>query len=559
MTFLTEPVVKGTDWRAVERAVARVMSHCGWKGVRVVGGSGDSGGDVIGLRPTPNGPQVYVVQVKAITGGNYVGPGAIQEALDALAKYSGDVCVVATNGDFTGTACRRRDVLNAHGFDVRLWNGTFLSQLLAKWPDHHHERQELRPYQESIVRLCLDKFAAGTTRAQFVVATGLGKTVIAAKLLDHFLESGMRRALILCHVQELALQLEQQFWYQLDKSVPTSVFFEGAMPRPRDGVNFGLYQTFSSWLPSIEPEEYDVVIVDEAHHALAHGFRRALSHLRPKFLVGMTATPWRGDGLSIDQTFGTPVARVSLVDGMKMGYLARVDYRIYVDTINWEALQQAPRDGVSIRDLNKRLFVPQRDEAIVEEIVRQCEGLSNPKAMVFCASIEHCARFADLLVSSSRMTCKRISGLDKVERNRVLMEFASGRIQAVTAVDVLNEGIDVPDVNLVVFLRSTHSRRIFVQQLGRGLRLAPGKDRLLVLDFVTDIRRIAEVMQMDDEARRPTRGLEEFRTLYFPDGIVKVESPGALPFAEQWLHDVADLADSPDSHLLEFPEPLELR
>lgn len=556
MTFLTEEIMQGTDWRAVERAVARVMAHSGWSNVRIIGGSGDGGGDIIATRNLENRDAVFVVQVKAVTGINEVGPEAIQQALEAQDAYAANICVVATNGTFTRAAEKRRNQLQAQGFNVRLWNGRFLQDLLDAWPAFPHERRQLRPYQEVIVERCLNGYTEGRSRLQFVVATGLGKTIIAAEVLSRLFARGFKRALVLCHMQDLALQLEQGFWNQLDKSVPTSVFFDGSMPRAHDGVNFGLYQTFNHFLNAIDPDEYDVVFVDEAHHALAYDFRRCISHLKPHLLIGMTATPWRADGTSLNTVFGSPIAQVSLVDGMKMGYLARADYRIYCDTIDWDEVRSKTRGQATISDLNKRIFVPQRDEAIVEELVRRCRDIPNPRVIIFCASIEHGKRFANLLTALSPFVCKQLSGLGKIERNRILMEFASGRVHAVTAVDVLNEGIDVPDVNVIVFLRNTHSRRIFIQQLGRGLRLAPGKEKLLVLDFVTDIRRLAEVLRMDREAREITSGLQPYRELFFPGGIVTFVNEAALPFTQQWLKDIADLSDSEDTRILEFPEAL---
>jgi len=560
LSFLTEEILKGTDWRAVERAVARVMSHCGWSSVRIVGRRGDGGGDVIGIREVRGHQAVFVVQVKSVMGQHYIGPSAIQEALNALPLYGGEVAVVATNGEFRPTAYKRRDELRAAGYDVRLWNGSFLQNLLAQWPAQSHEYRQLRSYQLEIVEECLKKYTVGSSRVQFVVATGLGKTVIASEMLSRLFRKGLKRALVLCHAQELALQLEQNFWSQTDQSVPTRVFFEGTLPKAYEGINFGLYQTFSNYLSGVEVDDYNIVIVDEAHHAMAHGFRKCLEYLQPRFLVGMTATPWRGDGISIDTLFGPPVAQVSLVDGMKLGYLAQADYRIYCDTINWEDVARTTSGRMSIKDLNKKLFVPQRDEAIINELIQQASSIPHPRIIIFCASIEHCKRFADLLTIASRLTCKQLSGLDRVERNRALMEFASGKIHAVTAVDVLNEGIDVPDVNILVFLRSTHSRRIFVQQLGRGLRPANGKEKLLVLDFVTDIRRIAEIVEIDQEAKKPKLSFKPRRNegvvAYFKDGIVTFVNKGTLPFTQQWLQDVADLDDTEEVQFLKFPEQL---
>lgn len=552
MNFLTPEIIKGTDWRAVERAVARVMSHCGWHSVQLIGGSGDEGGDVVGVRMVDGRKLVFVVQVKAIMGASYIGVAAIQEAVNALGKYGANVAVVATNGDFTNSAKARQKELVKEGFDVRLWNGKFLNDLLERWPDEHPEKQELRPYQRSIVNACLENYAAGKPRAFFVVATGLGKTVIAAEVLATLLkEKLISRGLVLCHTQDLALQLEQSFWRLLPKTVPTRVFFDGAPPKLYDGVNFGLFQTLSNYLSGIESGDYGMVIVDEAHHALAPGFKKCLDHLHPRYLLGMTATPWRGDSAPLEDVFGRALDTVSLVDGMSQGYLAQVDYRIYCDTIQWEEMAKTTKGEMTIRDLNKRLFLPQRDEAVIAEVKRHIESIPNPRIIIFCASVEHCNRFAAMLNASTELVCKPISGLDRVERYKALMEFASGKIQAVTSVDVLNEGIDVPDTNILVFLRTTHSRRIFVQQLGRGLRLAPGKQSLLVLDFVTDIRRLADVLEFDKELKASSKG---FREVFLKEGIVAFSNATALPFIQQWIQDVADLGDAEDSHRLKFPE-----
>lgn len=131
------------------------------------------------------------------------------------------------------------------------------------------------------------------------------------------------------------------------------------------------------------------------------------------------------------------------------------------------------------------------------------------------------------------------------------MDFAAGRLQALAAVDLLNEGVDVPDVNMLAFLRATHSRRIFVQQLGRGLRLARGKNKLVVLDFVSDIRRIAEVVRMDREAKAGKMAPE---AVYLKDGFVCFDDERAGPFVDEWIKDVADLGDEHESSELIFPE-----
>ena len=157
------------------------------------------------------------------------------------------------------------------------------------------------------------------------------------------------------------------------------------------------------------------------------------------------------------------------------------------------------------------------------------------------------------MLSARGISCESLSIRDKVERRKRLLAFSGGKLSAVTAVDVMNEGIDVPDVNLLVFLRATHSRRIFVQQLGRGLRLAHDKDKVVVLDFVSDLRRMAEVAELDKEARiRGTRP----ESLFLRDGIVSFSDPAGQQFIEAWISDVADLSEVGDAEKLKFPEGL---
>jgi superfamily II DNA or RNA helicase len=551
-TFLTEAVMQGTNWRAMERVVARTMSHCGWSDVRIIGRRGDGGGDVLGKRNINGKETVFVVQVKSVTGSNYVGPDAVQEAIEALELYGGDIAVVATNGDFTASAYKRVQQLREHGFECRLWNGIFLRKLLSKWPVEHWEKRHPRPYQETVISDSIQKFLTGGRSVQFVVATGLGKSTIAAEIVHRLREHGLRSVLVLCHSQDLSLQLEQSFWPQIGKDVPTHVFFDGLPPKRFDGINFGTYQTLLGYLPGLNSTDFDIVVVDEAHHALADGFLLCLNHLKPRFLVGMTATPWRGDGLNLSQVFGEPVAQISLVDGMKMGFLAKVSYRVFCDTIDWrDVLSRENLKAFTLRDLNKRLFVPQRDEAMIDETLKVASNMDNPRIIFFCSSIEHCNRVSELVNLSGKIRCKPLSGVSRVERYKSLMEFSAGRLQAVTAVDVLNEGIDVPDVNIIVFLRVTHSRRIFIQQLGRGLRVSERKKEVVVLDFVSDLRRISDIMELDREARSSVKN--SFSTVYFPEGIVRFENAATLSFVEQWLDDLTKAATDDEKNALKFP------
>ena len=551
MNFYTEDISGGYNWRGLERAIARLMEHLGWKDINVIGGAGDKGADVIATRKEGNQIKTWVVQSKAVTGDRYIGPQAINEAINALSFYNTNIAAVATNGEFTRTARQRQEQLGQNGYIVKLWNGKFIKELIEKMPLEHAGRRDLRPYQQDIADKVINSFDSGNKKAFYVVATGLGKTVIAATIARKLWERGCRRILVLCHAIDLALQLEQGFWPQITKEIPTSVFFAGLPPRNTEGISFGLYQSLYGYLPGIDPDQFDSIIVDEAHHALAHGFRSCLEHLQPKFLVGMTATPWRGDGQSLTSVFGNPVAKVSLVDGMAMGYLSKVDYRILCDNVDWDNMQSLSEQNLSIRDLNKRLFLPQRDEAVIDELKNAIREIPNPRIAVFSPSIEHSSRFADMLSAAGIPCTALLSGIDKAERRKRLLAFAAGDYQAVCAVDIMNEGIDIPDVNILVFLRATHSRRIFVQQLGRGLRLSEGKEEVIVLDFVSDIRRMAEMIEMNNEGK--VKGAEK-EVVYLQEGFVSFSDARVENFVKVWLEDVADLSGSDDEVKLTFPE-----
>lgn len=550
MSFYTDDISNGYNWKGLERAIARMMEHLGWKDINVIGGAGDRGGDVLATRAEGSLVKSWVVQSKAVTGDRYIGPQALKEAINALSFYDANIAAVATNGEFTKTARQRQEQLSANGYTLKLWNGAFLKGLVEQMPENHAGFRELRPYQDDIVHKVVASFDEGNKRAFYIVATGLGKTVIAATIARQLWTRGCHRILVLCHATDLALQLEQGFWPQLTKDIPTSVFFDGLPPRNTEGISFGLYQSLYGYLPGIDPDQFDVVIVDEAHHALAYGFRTCLEHLKPRFLIGMTATPWRGDGQSLTTIFGNPVAKVSLVDGMAMGYLSKVDYRILCDNVDWDNMQGMSEQNLSIRDLNKRLFLPQRDEAVISELKTAIHEVGRPRIAIFSPSIEHSNRFAQML-SASGVPCAALSKVDKSERRRRLLAFASGAYQAICAVDVMNEGIDIPDVNILIFLRATHSRRIFVQQLGRGLRLSEGKDKVIVLDFVSDIRRMAEMIDMNNEGK--AKGTEH-EIVYLQEGFVSFSDARVESFVNMWLEDVADLSGSDDEVKLKFPE-----
>jgi superfamily II DNA or RNA helicase len=295
-------------------------------------------------------------------------------------------------------------------------------------------------------------------------------------------------------------------------------------------------------------------MIDETHHVSASGsFQRLLDTVSDARQFGVTATPWRGDKYDISSRFGPASFSMGIAEGMGRGWLAQVDYRLYADNLNWDAVREASEANYSIKELNEKLFLPERDEVIVGNLTAAYNSIIEPRGIVFCQTIEHAERFAATLRRASplwaRARCLH-SKLNKQERQRALSDFRLGQIPLITVRDIFNEGVDVPDVNLICFLRVTHSRRIFVQQLGRGLRLKGDGKRVVVLDFVTDIRRAAAALSIKREMERLTieeLNVPEVASIEFSDKRV-----GSL--MDAWIQDAADLETSSEEVRLEFPE-----
>ena len=261
-----------------------------------------------------------------------------------------------------------------------------------------------------------------------------------------------------------------------------------------------------------------------------------------------------GDERRLEDIFGDPTYAVSIVEGMQLGYLAAVDYRMMVDTIDWDWVRENLSSSLSIRELNNLLFIPERDDALVSKIRQHLDSITEPRAVVFCRSINHAEAIARRLQAEGFAVHAIHSRLDRFEATKILREFRAGDVPIIVTVDMLNEGIDIPDVNLIAFLRVTHSRRIFVQQLGRGLRLTPDKSEVRVLDFVSDVRRIAAAKGLNREGESIASNPQGEQILRYPDGhIVNFEGDEALGFFDEYLGDIAELEEGSDDSQLKFP------
>jgi superfamily II DNA or RNA helicase len=397
-----------------------------------------------------------------------------------------------------------------------------------------------------------------TGRGQVVLATGLGKTVVMAETVAELLRDGLirdGRVLVLAHTRDIVDQLHRSFWEQLPKTVPTHRLEGGEVPSFWDGITFATIQSVLGRAADLP--RFGLVLIDEAHHIGADTFVQTISELDPPMLGGVTATPWRGDGFDIDHLLGPAVVRIGIEDGLRKKFLSEVDYRLLADDLDWEVVRDLSRHHYSLVELNRRLILPTRDEEAALIIRQSFDREGRRAGIVFSPTTVHAQHMAAMLRRYDLRAEAVWGELPSRERDRMMRAFRRGDLDVVTSVDLFNEGVDVPDVDLIAFMRVTHSRRIFVQQLGRGLRVSPAKDKVIVLDFVTDLRRIAEVARLDSAVRADDAGVER---LGLGEGIVSFRDASAGSFIMEWLRDQADLLlreGDPTLELprLDFPEP----
>jgi superfamily II DNA or RNA helicase len=543
-TFLNHRRLLSGPWQAFERDVARLYVANGYDDVRIVGGTGDHGADILAIRKG----ELWVIQCKH-TSSSQAPRAAVDEVVEAGRYYGASHLVVATSRPASEGLLQERARLERLGLKVKLFDPRSLLELMARTPEYAPGRRELHEYQET-ASTRMREALLDTGRALVVLATGLGKTVVISEVVADLLKDGRvpeSRVLVLAHTRDLVQQLHQAFWFQLPKWVATHQLVDGETPSFWDGVTFATVQSVHRRKDSLPP--FGLVIVDEAHHVGADTFVETLASLDPPMRAGVTATPWRGDEYDIETTFGPALVRMGIAEGLQGGFLSDVDYRLLADNVDWEVVQDLSIHRYSLGQLNRRLILPTRDEEAVRIVADLFKTTGRRGAIVFSPSIQHAREFAGML-RAYEFRADAISSAD-VPRQRALKlsKFRAGEYDFMTTVDLFNEGVDLPDVDMIVFMRVTHSRRIFVQQLGRGLRLSKGKDNVVVLDFVTDLRRIAEVMDLD----RAVRGGDVER-VGLGGRLVSFSDQSAGTFLREWMLDQASLQLRQDDPQIELPQ-----
>ena len=473
---------------------------------------------------------------------------AISEVVAAGEFYGADRLIVACSRQPGPAMVAEQRRFSRIGFSVEIMGPNELVGALEGAREYARSRRELRLYQKHAVE---NFFGAliDSGRAQLVLATGLGKTVVMAEtvnrlILDDRVPGG--KVLVLAHTRDIVDQLHRASWPQLSKSIATHRLEGGEFPTFWEGVTFATVQSVIS--RAEELPDFGLVLVDEAHHLGSDTFNRTLELLNPPMVGGATATPWRGDGFDIQSILGPPVVRIGIEEGLRKGFLSEVDYRLLADNVDWELVQDLSINSYSIQELNKRLIIPTRDYEAARAIKETFDREGRCSGIVFSPTKLHALHIAGMLRRYGMRAEAVLGDISARERDRLMSAFRRGDLNIVTSVDLFNEGVDVPDVDLIAFMRVTHSRRIFVQQLGRGLRVSPAKDKVVVLDFVSDLRRAAEVIRLDSATREGP-----VESLGLGNEVVSFRDASAGSFIMERLKDQADLLLRDGDASLELP------
>jgi len=426
------------------------------------------------------------------------------------------------------------------------------------------------PHQAEILeRLTVERVVHDRHRNLVVAATGTGKTVIAAldyRSLCPAPPNGRPSLLFVAHREEILRQSRRTYREVLADPDFGELYVGGARPERWRHV-FASVQSLTAYgVTNIPADAYDVVVIDEFHHAQAMTYRRIIDHLAPRELLGLTATPERADGTDVRSFFGGRIAaELRLWDALSADLLCPFHYFGVADGVDLSHLEwsKGVYDQVALSGVYTGNDA--RARIVLKQVLDKVSDVHSMRALGFCVSIAHAEYMARVFNEAGIPSLTVTSGPGSADRADALRRLAAREVNAIFTVDVFNEGVDIPSMDTVLFLRPTESATVFLQQLGRGLRRALDKPVLTAIDFVGHQRK---EFRFDTRYRAITgatkTGLQHQVEQGFPflpagsqivldrqsQEIVLANIKGQL--STNWKQIVAELRSSGDLSLAEF-------
>jgi len=338
----------------------------------------------------------------------------------------------------------------------------------------------LRDYQKECLETVFNEYQAGINRQLCALPTGSGKTIIMSAIAKQL----NKKTIILAHREELISQAVDKF----------KLFWPGVnigvCMAERDEIDcqivVGSVQSCSrpKRIERLQEQGFDLMMIDEAHHSPADSYQTVINSLgfsdnANKLLIGVTATPHRSDSLGLGDTFQKIVFSRSIGTMIKAGYLSPVIGRKILTNFSFERIRTRNGD-FALEDLSEAINTPERNKFIVEKFQ---EYANDRKAIAFCCDVQHCKDLADAFREAGFNAEAVFGEMPTHDRKLIIESLKNGKIQIVTSCGILTEGFDEPSINVIVMARPTKSPGLYTQMCGRGLRLWPGKQDCLVLDF----------------------------------------------------------------------------
>ena len=333
---------------------------------------------------------------------------------------------------------------------------------------------ELKEHQKQALAALEEMRCNFETIALLYHATGTGKTVTAVMDAKRF----GKRTLFLAHTVELVDQATKTF-RELWPRATVGRYVESAKEKDTFVV-CGSIQSVALNLEQFKPDDFGYIIVDEAHHASADTYQKVLAYFTPEFTLGLTATPERPDNKNILDIFKHTAHKLDIQTAVEIGELVpvrciRIHTNIDLTKVRFNSIQY------NIRDLESKIYVPERNQLIVDTWLQY---VKDKRTVIFCASVRHAKEIAGRLHDAG-VAAEAVSGeIKAADRREILARFEKGQTKVLCACDLLNEGWDCPATEVLFMARPTMSKVLYTQQLGRGMRLSPGKESLMVFDFV---------------------------------------------------------------------------
>jgi superfamily II DNA or RNA helicase len=391
-----------------------------------------------------------------------------------------------------------------------------------------------RPHQLEAAGAVFKRLDEGVTRQLIEAATGTGKTFTAVHIAKCF-----KRVLFLVHREELLHQTIRALQDAGYSSDDIGVIWKNRQEENRRFV-IGMVQTVHARLASIDPNKFELVIIDECHHATANTWRQVAEHFTPRLRLGLTATPERADGAPLNDLFDEITYSLNIRDA--------IERELLVKPVAIQTRTELSLERVKVRcgdfaggELQAALDNDERNQLIVE---KWQEHAADRKTLAFAAGIEHSKSLATVFQAEG-IAADYIYGNDP-DRARKLEAFSFGEIQVLSNAMLLTTGFDQPDVGAIVFARPTKSRPLYAQMLGRGLRLSPGKTDCTVLDFVDNTGKHSIVTAWNFFGHQRPSG-DELRDCSQPVEIMPAEGKGeALKLKDVIVTDrIIDLLQPP--------------